>query len=469
MVIELSLSSIPYTSIAAVWNAMLVAMFLLYPVFGMVADVRFGRFNVMTIGTWITWVGAVSVSLYYATINFIRSTFLVTLLYLVQQTGAGICQANALQFGIDQLQDASSEQLSSYVYWYVWSREIASELLAWINKDYRSSNPSQGIILDRMLIVAVFLSFTLCAIPFFLSRWKFIEPKVSNPYSLVWQVLKFAWKHKYPLNRSAFTYWEELKPSRIELGENKYGGPFNHEQIEDVQAFFRITKLLLWLTGLFICRNGFNIINVTFNWTVTQRLTIQGIVTSVVLILLVLHELLIYPCFKTRYPGALIRTSIGGALSLLVLAVVLLYNATGRAVYVVNGNTEYRLFLNPWFNLPTWLCGVIAFHLIFTTSLLEFIVAQSPHSMRGMLIGIYYCVGYGLGQAIAWLLYLPFKGRDITASFHNDTIYLSLMVAVGIVSIAMFMLAANNYKYREREEMVSPHVFAERYYATEMN
>ena len=135
----------------------------------------------------------------------------------------------------------------------------------------------------------------------------------------------------------------------------------------------------------------------------------------------------------------------------------------------MNGNNQYTLFLNPWYNLPTWLCGILAYHLIFTTSVLEFIVAQSPPSMRGMLIGIYYCVGYGLGQAVAWLVYLPFKGWDHTASIHNDTIYLVLMTAVGIVSVAMFIRAANSYKYREREEIVLHHVFAEKYYETEIN
>ena len=151
----------------------------------------------------------------------------------------------------------------------------------------------------------------------------------------------------------------------------------------------------------------------------------------------------------------------------LVLAAVLLYDAAGRVPVVnfVNGQNQYSLFLNPWYNFPTWLCGTLAY-LIFTTSLLEFIVAQSPHSMRGMLIGIYYCVAYGLGQAVAWLLYLPFKGQDYTASIHNETMYLALVVAVGIVSVAMFIQAANKNKYREREEIVLPHIFAERYYET---
>ena len=469
MVIELSLSSIPYASITTVWSAVPVTLFFLYPVFGMVADVRFGRFKVLTIGTWITWIGAVSVAMCSAiSIEFAGRVPLITLLQSVQLIGAGIFQANALQFGIDQLQDTSSEQLSSFVYWYIWSQEIASELLEWLHKGTASFIPNQAILVS-MLTVVTFLSFVLCAIPCFLRRWNFIQPKVSNPYSLVLKVLKFAWKHKQPLHRSAFTYWEEQKPSRIELGQSKYGGPFTHEQIEDVKAFFRIGKLLLWLTGFFICRNGVNIISdrFSFNSTESHRLAMQGIVTTVVLTSLILHELLIYPCVKARYPGALVRTCIGGALSLLVNAAVLLYDAAGRipVVNVVNIENQYSLSLNPWSKLLPWLCGTLAY-LIFTTSLLEFIVAQSPHSMRGMLIGIYYCIGYGLGQAVAWLLYLPFKGQDYTASIHNETIYLALVVAVGIVSVAMFIRAANKYKYREREEIVLPHIFAERYYET---
>ena len=142
-----------------------ITLFFLYPVFGMVADVRFGRFKVLTIDTWITWIGAVSVTMCSAiSIEFAGRVPLITLLQSVQHTGAGIFQANALQFGIDQLQDASSEQLSSFVYWYIWSQEIASELLEWFKKGTASFIPNQAMLLT----VVTFLSYVLCAIPCFL-------------------------------------------------------------------------------------------------------------------------------------------------------------------------------------------------------------------------------------------------------------------------------------------------------------
>uniref|UniRef100_A0A1X7V432 Uncharacterized protein n=1 Tax=Amphimedon queenslandica TaxID=400682 RepID=A0A1X7V432_AMPQE len=52
-------------------------------------------------------------------------------------------------------------------------------------------------------------------------------------------------KHKYPENRSALTYWEEEAPSRLDLGKEKYGGPFTEEEVEDVKTVFRMLPLFI--------------------------------------------------------------------------------------------------------------------------------------------------------------------------------------------------------------------------------
>ena len=58
-----------------------------------------------------------------------------------------------------------------------------------------------------------------------------------NPYKLVYRVLKFAWHHKIPVRRSAFTYYEDEWPSRLDLGKENYVGQFTLEQVEDVKLF----------------------------------------------------------------------------------------------------------------------------------------------------------------------------------------------------------------------------------------
>ena len=63
------------------------------------------------------------------------------------------------------------------------------------------------------------------------------EPVIVNPVSLILKVLKYAAKHKYPVQRSAFTYCENERPTRLDYGKSKYGGPFTTEQVEDVKTF----------------------------------------------------------------------------------------------------------------------------------------------------------------------------------------------------------------------------------------
>ena len=61
----------------------------------------------------------------------------------------------------------------------------------------------------------------------------------------MYRVTKFAYQHKVPVHRSAFTYCEDELPSGLDLGKSKYGGPFTTEEVEDVKAFYGILKVLL--------------------------------------------------------------------------------------------------------------------------------------------------------------------------------------------------------------------------------
>ena len=67
-----------------------------------------------------------------------------------------------------------------------------------------------------------------------------IQHTTKNPLKIIIKVLTYSFKHKYPERWSAFTYWENYIPSRIDLGKAKYGGPFTYEQVEDVKVMFRL-------------------------------------------------------------------------------------------------------------------------------------------------------------------------------------------------------------------------------------
>ena len=51
---------------------------------------------------------------------------LFTILMIV---GLGIFEANAIQFGMDQLLEESSEKISTFIHWYYWSIGVGISLM----------------------------------------------------------------------------------------------------------------------------------------------------------------------------------------------------------------------------------------------------------------------------------------------------------------------------------------------------
>ena len=96
------------------------------------------------------------------------------------------------------------------------------------------------LIIGPQLILVMFTFFTL-GVPLslcFAKRQQFtINTGIGNPYKEVVKVVKFARRHKVPIRRSAFTYWEDDIPTGLDLGKSKYGGPFTTDQVENVKTF----------------------------------------------------------------------------------------------------------------------------------------------------------------------------------------------------------------------------------------
>ncbi len=113
------------------------------------------------------------------------------------------------------------------------------------------------LIFNELSVLFLVLCVSAILISVFLlaPNWLIIVPR-TQPQTIksIYYVLKFAAKHKAPLNRSAFTYWEEDIPSRIDLGKTKYGGPFTTEQVEDVKTIIGIFTVFLpvWICLLIL-------------------------------------------------------------------------------------------------------------------------------------------------------------------------------------------------------------------------
>ena len=144
-------------------------------------------------------------------------TGLIVVTVLVLSTGFAAFAANVIQFGIDQLQDLPAKSSFLFIHWFLLT-----------------------VYTGNGIVFILGMPLSLCSSR---SKWFTTDIAIGNPYREVIRVVAFARRHKIPIRRSAFTYWEDDIPTGLDLGKSKYGGPFTTNQMENVKAFFGISYL----------------------------------------------------------------------------------------------------------------------------------------------------------------------------------------------------------------------------------
>ncbi len=369
------------------YGVLLILSLLVGPLAGWLADAKFGNYKVVRFGVWLLFLATVLNCFYYLIAdNTLALRLLLFVIYILFIAGCVSSFLVLFQLGMDQLPDASSSSISSYITWFACSgilgaycSNFLSTLKLFCLQDVSWYSNYQQV---WSLLLVLSLSCVLIS-DFCLSRkWLIIEPKSPNSLRTIYQVLKFATKHKAPLNRSALTYWEEDIPSRMDLGKSRYGGPFTTEQVEDVKTMFRIflVGLSLMVIGLsislhpkyFDIPSGLNICNSHIVRSFSYNVNLCFILWTL------LHEFLIFPLLRDRLPSILKRIGIASFLFVVVSLICLILS-------LINYHFEGSLIAIDWtvFVLYRSMQGLIT--QTFATSALEFICSQSPYSMRGLL------------------------------------------------------------------------------------
>ena len=409
--------------------------FLMYPLAGVLAD-TWSRLGTMLAGLCIQTVATVVVSAIVMAMQFaeeVRELWYVWAILICSfgfiRVGLAVYEPNAMQMGSIQMPEASSSQLSAYVHWFFWTLLFG-----------------QGWIDVLLIILTAFLDFTtaaqytilysciaqLVSIPIvFVLAWthrKLLSIRLMqiNPLKQLRHVLRYAAEHKYPKQRSAFTYGE--MPSRLDLAKTRYGGPYTTEQVEDVKTFFRIILVLVSLLGFrFQDQTGLTSSHIRvvvqheqalkygFNFVTIQ---IFGMSIFVIFTGIPIYQLIIKPLFHRFLTTMLKRIFIGLILQLTCLCILQVLEAIManyiETIYSVDACSYYENFTLqssirqnvtlpfPYqlVILPQLLTG-LTFLLIFLT-VFEFILAQSPHNMQGLLIGIWYAA-YAVNLSIGAL------------------------------------------------------------------
>ena len=449
---------------------------LCIPVAGFLADAYWGRFRLIIFGllTWwlllvAVWIGIIFIStvgtdnLFPLLVYMVPACMLAVVAMFVGLPGF---LANIIQFGIDQLPYASSDEINIYIHWIVWAM-LLGMAMGYAIVPITLTGLSQLTVMG--LLVVITAAIVLVSIQG--RHWFHTEYTRMNLYSLIWKVLNFARKNKTPVSRSALTYCENDPPSRIDLGKTKYGGPFTTEQVEDVKTFLRIFGLVL-TTGPYFALNYVLFDIPTGSFSVNECLQFyyySALVTYVTeAIVIPINILVIYPMCRNYYPGALKRMGLAMVLVLIAVLVKLIFtlvsirtiqyqpeefvNCTWSTVFQ-NASHRGEVFI------PAILTGTS--FAIFYPAIFGLISAQSPQNMMGILIGVL-IVTRGLFILIGNAFVLPELILGSTSSYEWVTFLICLVFGVG--GLFLFTAVARLYKFRERDEEPKDQLYVESYY-----
>ena len=450
--------------------------YIFYPLLGLLGE-KWMRYKVLLVGIILTFVGffismVILVALHFLHLNSIAVVGICLVLSFPYFFGYGIFQANVIQFGTDQLQFSPSRELSSFVYWvfYIEFFLLAFTLLSastitHFYYKYTFYFLFSGIIGYGVLIVIIAVLSFCC-----FKHHLVIEPaQHNNPVKLIWKVIKYTWTHKQPVRRSAFTYGE-APPSGLDLGKERYGGPFTTVQVEDVKSFLYILSIILGIFGY-----GFNDTKTKISeqylifmqtarpnsfmesLLLTYPLTVQSLV---IVFFVPLYQFVIIPFFSHCIPGMLKRIWIGLVALLVesIMTALISYfmtrdirnalNVSDLCFSFTNNITFENELQSDELTLPFYIMAVPQFFvgvsilLVHFTSF-EFILAQGPRTMQGLLIGIWfmhnsiYCVHLTLGSS----------------QYGCYWEYYAVKTGVVFISVIVYTIAAYKYKYRQRNEL----------------
>ena len=501
---------------------------VLSPVAGLLTDIKFSRFKTVLYTSYTVYIEIsfafliltiFAFSLKYDINIHLSKDTATTLLVIAGCVVSVIFTAyvlfiiNGIQFGMDQLHDSPTEDSILYVHWYVWIYYTCSLIsqIAWnfllydgYYVNYIESIQIVGLstVIFIIFTILFLLTVSLCVVHY-RKVWFFLEPAGVNPYKLVYRVIKFAYQHKVPLRRSAFTYCDEESPTRLDVGKHKFGGPFTTKQVEDVKAFWGILKVLITIGPAFLLQTVIQSIlpifaehsNIFLNTTTRHQVHLEGVARHILISNGLLSPLLVVICIPlylcwirphiTYYiPGMLKRIQI--ALVVMVLSVICTFVMD---VVVHVSNTEYAhcmftnisndfhtrivdanhfpssppLYQNVYFFTTQHVLSALA-DILFDIAVLEFICSQSPYSMKGLLLGIFFSIR-SLFQGIAVVSIIPFGAFWKIESLSCGSGFYAMYIVIGLFEFVLFSCVSKRYKYRNVNEPSNEYRYAEEYYS----
>ena len=447
---------------------------LFSPIVGWIADAWFGRYQVIKVGVYVSLVSnilAVSAAfISYMSTSILNHNAFEALAYIflsISMCDSAAFTANIIQFSIDQCLGATGDELSVLSQWNIWTSHFAHCIFSiWT---YSMSNL---LLLREYALyitapISIVFSITTTIVFYIGKRWLDTTHQVTNPIKLIAQVLNYSRKNKYPRNRSSLTFLEEDYPSRLDLGKEKYGGPFSEEEVEDVRTILQLTPLLV-CAMLYKLLDGK--IEQWFNYMSTNHVYMSlGWIISVTpnlafAIFIPVFYFIIHPIFYKYLPSMF--KAIGTGVFILFLSLIVQI-ALDIVIHTESEEPQQCTFKNDtiillidyrWIILQETLYSIGS--VILVVSLMQFVVAQTPEKMKGLTIGLYY-ISIAVGFLIGHSIYIPFENIS-SSKWLNCELYTDIaeLILFSVISI-IFLILAKRYQLRIRERTINIHLITE--------
>ena len=177
-------------------------VFLFYPVFGYIGE-KWTRYYIIMTGVMITCGAAffeaiivISFGVQFFDAHQNAALSITSFVALSVTLSQGILGANFIQFGLDQMQSAPSQELASYARWSFFLVFLASSIFFTIGNILDKFSKFTNLVYILEPIIACLT--VGCAIFGFCFKCVLIiePPPTVDPLKLNWKVIKYAWNHK---------------------------------------------------------------------------------------------------------------------------------------------------------------------------------------------------------------------------------------------------------------------------------
>ena len=465
-----------------------IALVLMYPFMGWLADAKIGRSRVITISLWLSWLGtALQITSYciqYSTCGTATNVAKYGIssgAFLLMAIGISGMLTNVLAYGMDHLIDASNSKVRAFVHWTVWGLFVGylNGHIAFVERSI------EDVTLLLVTVLVTFCALSCAVIAHTCLHHRFLQGQnQNNPYTKVFAVLKYAVRHKAPENRSAFTYWEEKEPGRLDLGKEKYGGPFKESDIEDVKATLKVIAIILSLFGFYISFfaifEGFPLINKLEGARGAKGYAsyiLWDIFDELIVILIPAFELVLIPLLpKIEYFLLNPLRGIGVAYLFLLTSLITMFIIDFSGEIKTQNNTSIVCYLSSdydqddtldlsfyYYAIPLLFSG-LASALSFVYSL-EFICSQAPIKMSGMLTGFYFTMSSFYSSIGGFITIIFTKVNVQGPAYHSCSFYvLTIQIVICVAGFAVYIIVACWYKRRKHTDDYDTMTVLERQY-----